>query len=194
MLGDVEEPTAPFGLVDVRGGGSGIVEARQRIDAALARRVRAQARSLKVNSASLFHTAWAQVLARLSGKRDVVFGTVLFGRLQGGLGADRALGLFMNTLPIRIRLEDEDVRTSVQGVYRLLAELVRHEHAPLGLAQRCSALRAPTPLFSALLNYRHSARCQEPWPEAAWPDPDPRDRGTHQLPHHPFGRRARGGF
>ncbi|HYW06121.1 MAG TPA: amino acid adenylation domain-containing protein, partial [Longimicrobium sp.] len=41
-------------------------------------------------------------------------------------------------------------------MHLLLADLIRHEHASLALAQRCSRVQAPVPLFSALLNYRHS--------------------------------------
>src|SRR5207237_10125440 len=51
---------------------------------------------------------------------------------------------------------EEGVEASVRRTHGLLGELLRHEHAPLALAQRCSAVRAPAPLFSALLNYRYS--------------------------------------
>ena len=152
----MEEPTAPFGLADVRGDGSGISEGRRAIDLALAKRLRARARALGVSPASLFHLAWAQVLARVSGRDDVVFGTVLFGRMQGGEGSDRVLGLFINTLPIRIRVGEDGVADGVRHTHQLLAQLLRHEHAPLVLAQRCSAVAPPAPLFTALLNYRHS--------------------------------------
>ena len=156
MLGDVEEPAAPFGL-DIRGDDSDIGEGRRIVDPALAKRLRNSARSLEVSVASLWHLAWAQVLARVSGRDDVVFGTVLFGRMQGGEGSDRVLGPFINTLPVRIRIGEAGVADSARSIHRLLAKLLRHEHAPLALAQRCSAVTAPTPLFAALLNYRHSA-------------------------------------
>ena len=161
MLGDVDEPTAPFGLTDAQGDGSGIEEARLGLEMGLSRRLRERARMLGVSAASLCHLAWALVLARVSGRDDVVFGTVLFGRMQGGEGADRALGLFINTLPIRIRVDEEGVERSAKRAHRLLAELIAHEHASLALAQRLSGVEAPAPLFSALLNYRHSPRGTE---------------------------------
>ncbi|HEY0857581.1 MAG TPA: amino acid adenylation domain-containing protein, partial [Albitalea sp.] len=156
MLADVEEPTLPFGLADVHGDGCGIVEAFQPLDPALSRQLREAARSLGVSAASVCHLAWGQVLARLCGRDDVVFGTLLFGRMQGGEGADRVLGLFLNTLPLRVRIRDQDVRSALREVHARLTQLVRHEHASLALAQRCSGVAAPAPLFNSLLNYRHS--------------------------------------
>jgi amino acid adenylation domain-containing protein len=157
ILGDVDEPTAPFGLTDVQGDGSQIVEIRREVDSGLSQRLRAEARKLGVTLASLCHVAWALVLAQTSGRDDVVFGTVMFGRMQGSEGSDRGLGIFINTLPVRIQVNDESTQVTVRNTHALLTQLLRHEHAPLGLAQRCSAVRPPAPLFTSLLNYRHVA-------------------------------------
>ncbi|MES2298244.1 MAG: amino acid adenylation domain-containing protein [Pseudomonadota bacterium] len=156
MLADVDEPCAPFGLLNVQGDGSDIAEARLELDAPLALAIRQSARRLGVTPASVFHQAWAQVVARTCGRDDVVFGTVLFGRMQGGDGADRVLGLFINTLPIRIKVACTPMDEALRTTHRLLAGLLRHEHAPLALAQRTSGVAAPHPLFSSLLNYRYS--------------------------------------
>jgi amino acid adenylation domain-containing protein len=157
MLGDVDEPTAPFGLLNVQGDGSRIRETRVALDAGLAHSLRQQSRRHGVGTATLFHLAWAMVLARITGQRDVVFGTVLFGRLQGGAGAERALGMFINTLPVRIRVDAQQAKPGVLRTHALLSELLGHEHASLTLAQRCSALPGGTPLFSTLLNYRRGS-------------------------------------
>ncbi len=162
MLGDIDEPTLVLGLQDVHGDGSGIVEARLPLEPALSLGLREQARQLGVSPASLVHLAWAQVLGQLSGQQDVVFGTVLLGRMQGGEGADRALGMFINTLPLRVSLGAVGVQAGVRATHARLAQLLGHEHASLSLAQRCSGVPASLPLFSTLLNYRHSAPGEAP--------------------------------
>nr|WP_258400407.1 non-ribosomal peptide synthetase [Burkholderia pseudomallei] len=155
-LGDIDEPTAPFGLLSVQGDGREIAEAARTLKPELSGALRGHARRLGVSAASMMHVAWGLVLSRTTGRQDVVFGTVLFGRMQGGAQSDRALGLFINTLPVRMRVAQTGVEASVKGTHAQLAELMRHEHAPLVLAQRCSGVPAQTPLFTSLLNYRYS--------------------------------------
>ena len=157
MLGDVGEPTLPFGLADLLGDGSDFVEARQPVDESLAVRLQAGARANHVSAASVFHLAWALVLARVSGRDDVIFGTVLSGRMRGGSGGVPTPGVFINMLPVRIAVGDVGVLDGLRHTHTLVSQLLLHEHAPLALAQRCSALAAPTPLFSSMLNYRQDA-------------------------------------
>ncbi|BEN70633.1 TPA: amino acid adenylation domain-containing protein [Serratia marcescens] len=156
MLADIREPVLPFGLSDVHGEGRQIACRYQALSSALNLRLRRQARRLGVSLASLCHLAWAQVLASVSGRDAVVFGTVLLGRLQGGEGAERALGLFINTLPLRLDIDRRGVETAAREAHVRLSGLLAHEHAPLALAQRCSGVSPGAPLFSALLNYRHN--------------------------------------
>ena len=130
-------------------------------------RLREAARRLGVSAASLCHLAWACALGRIASREDVVFGTVLFGRM-GGEGADRVMGMFINTLPIRVSLGREGVMRSVMRTHELLGELMTHEHASAALAQRQSGVAAPTPLFGSLFNYRqHGTRRMNGLSEAA---------------------------
>ncbi|MFB4391905.1 MULTISPECIES: amino acid adenylation domain-containing protein [unclassified Pseudomonas] len=155
MLADVDEPTAPFGLLDVQNTGA-LEHCQETLEPALAQALRNTARRHQVSAASLFHLAMALVLGKATGRSDVVFGTVLLGRMQGVQGAEQALGVFINTLPLRIGFSQASVSDSLQRTHKALLDLLEHEHAPLAMAQRCSSVPASTPLFSALLNYRYS--------------------------------------
>ena len=156
-LGQISESTAPFGLADVHGDGSQIEESREALSADLSQRVRKQARWRGVSAAILFHAAWGLVVARTSARDDVVYGSVLSGRLQGSAGAQRILGMFINTLPLRLRLGGVTVEELVEQTQRELVELLRYEQVSLAQAQSWSGIEGAAPLFTALLNYRHSA-------------------------------------
>ncbi|WP_275346325.1 non-ribosomal peptide synthetase [Xenorhabdus bovienii] len=168
QLADIDAPTAPFGMLTIPGDSESIAEARLPLTPGLAEVVRTQARHLGVSPSVLFHVAWAQVLAQTSGRDDVVFGSVLLGRLQGSAGADRVLGMFINTLPVRVSLASRNVQEVVQATYHNLMTLLEHEQAPLTLAQRCSGVDQPMPLFSALLNYRHSQTGEAEAVDTTW--------------------------
>ncbi|HYN53890.1 MAG TPA: amino acid adenylation domain-containing protein, partial [Methylotenera sp.] len=155
MLADVDEPTAPFGLTNVLGNGPRIEEARYLVEPLLASRLRETALKYRVSAASLFHLAWALVVSQCSGRDDVVFGTVLFGRMHAGHGAEQVMGPFINTLPLRLQLGDTSVQDIIQQTHTRMALLLGHEHASLAVAQGCSGVAANASLFSALINFRH---------------------------------------
>ncbi|HVY38154.1 MAG TPA: amino acid adenylation domain-containing protein, partial [Polyangia bacterium] len=189
MLREVEEPTAPFDLLEAQGAGGAVSQHRAPLSAMVAGAVRAQAGRFGVSAATVMHLAWSLVLARASARRDVVFGTVLLGRLKAGADADRVIGLLINTLPMRVVIGDQTVVAALRETQETLAQLIRHEHAPLTLARRCSGLSGQVPLFSALLNFRHPAGEQEaasPAAQAVDGSPDPDILETEERTNYPL--------
>ncbi|MER2492708.1 amino acid adenylation domain-containing protein, partial [Catenovulum sediminis] len=156
MLSDIEEACTPFNLTDVQGDGSRIIEVRKAVPHDLAQQLRDLSQTLNTSPAILFHSAWALVVAACSGRDDVVFGTVLSGRLQGTSGAEDMLGVLINTLPIRVKIGQMSAQALIAQVQNALQDLLPYEQTQLSEVQQCSGLANGVPLFSAIFNYRHS--------------------------------------
>ncbi|MGY2685691.1 hypothetical protein ACVWVZ_005025 [Pseudomonas tolaasii] len=183
MLGDIDEPTLPFGAQDVQGDGHGIDESHLMLDSALSKRLRAQARQMGVSAASMVHLALAQVLGKVSGREEVVFGTVLLGRMHAGEGSDRALGMFINTLPLRVSVGAQSVRSGLKLTHQRLTALLQHEHASLALAQRCSAVATPTAAVQRDAQLPPQChRCHHRSAGSLGRHASARRAGAHQLP------------
>lgn len=156
QLADIHEPSLAYGLSDIRGSGADVADFHYPLPNLLNERLREQARRIGISLASLCHLAWARVLAATSGVSQTVFGTVLFGRMASQPQRGTAMGLFINTLPLRVDIDQRGVEQAAKDTHQALLALLQYEHTSLALAQQCSGVPAPTPLFNTLLNYRHN--------------------------------------
>lgn len=96
--------------------------------------------------------AWALVLARHAGEDDVVFGTTVSGRPPEVAGATEMVGLFINTLPVRVDVRpDADLVEWLRAVQADRSEATAHEATPLPDVQAWSDVPAGESLFRTLL-------------------------------------------
>ncbi|RLK54870.1 non-ribosomal peptide synthetase [Actinokineospora cianjurensis] len=107
----------------------------------LAARLGEVARALRVTVNTLLQTAWGLVLARHLGRGDVVFGATVSGRPADLPGAESMIGLFINTVPVRVRLDPAE--TAAELLARVQAEQARvmdHQYVGLSRVQRHTGL------------------------------------------------------
>lgn len=93
----------------------------------------------------------ARVQATLIGADEIATGMVFNGRPETG-GAEHALGMFLNTLPVRIRTGHDDLRTLARRCQKVEHAIHRHRHVPLQTIQELAGRRQ---LFSVAFNYTH---------------------------------------
>lgn len=156
QLADFSEPAYPMGLENTQGTGHEITAVKHTVPPQLSHRLNGLCKQLQLSPAVFFHAVWGLNIANFSGKSDVVFGTVMSGRLQGLTGAERTVGLFINSLPLRIKLHNHTVKSLITELSESLENLIQFEQTPLANVQKQAAVPVGKPLFSAMLNYRHS--------------------------------------
>ncbi|MEU5210173.1 amino acid adenylation domain-containing protein [Streptomyces sp. NPDC020742] len=139
-LHGVEEPTlaAPEGAprAAVRADTVGMA-VPERLAADLA--VWARERGLTLNT--VFQGCWALLLGSLTGRDDVVFGAVTSGRPAQVPGVESMIGLFLNTVPVRVRTRPEETLGDLlAGIQERQSALVVHEHVGLAEIQNRAGL------------------------------------------------------
>ncbi|MFF4603841.1 amino acid adenylation domain-containing protein [Streptomyces sp. NPDC001339] len=103
----------------------------------LAADLAARARSLGVTLNTVFQSAWALVLGALTGRTDVVFGTVTAGRPAELPGVETMVGLFANTVPVRVTARPgQSVAALLADVQERQSGLMPYEHVGLADIQR----------------------------------------------------------
>ena len=90
---------------------------------------------------TILQCAWAIVLSRYNNVQDVVFGSVVSGRPAEIKGIESMVGLFINTIPVRVKLSPEDtIGVLLRCVQSLAMESEPHHYHPLSEIQTLSEL------------------------------------------------------
>ncbi|WP_181774388.1 non-ribosomal peptide synthase/polyketide synthase [Amycolatopsis pittospori] len=120
----------------------------------LSRRLRDQARRHGLTVNSVLNAAWGLVLSTMTGRHDVVFGAAVAGRPAAVPDIENTIGLFLNTVPTRIRLDPaEPVLDMVRRLQSERMDLTPYEFMSLGVLQREAGHRV---LFDTLFVLRNA--------------------------------------
>jgi amino acid adenylation domain-containing protein/non-ribosomal peptide synthase protein (TIGR01720 family) len=110
------------------------------------------ARNRKVSAASVLHSAWGILLQRYSNSDDVVFGTVVSGRSAKMQGIEDIVGLFINTLPMRVQTHaNERTEDLVHRIDKALQMKAEYEVASLVKIKEYSRVDTKKKLFNSVL-------------------------------------------
>ncbi|HJP93403.1 MAG TPA: amino acid adenylation domain-containing protein [Pyrinomonadaceae bacterium] len=114
------------------------------------------ARQNKLTLSTIVQAAWVILLARYSGKEDVLFGVTVSGRTPALAGVESMVGLFINTLPLRTRVRfDSPVIDWLQALQHQQLELQTYEYCSLLDIHRWSEIPPGEPLFRSLLVFEN---------------------------------------
>jgi non-ribosomal peptide synthetase component F len=124
------------------------------------------ARQYRLTVNTLVQGAWALLLGRYANSDDVVFGVTVSGRPADMPEVERTVGLFINTLPLRVTLSgDATVLDCLRTIQARQSELTEYQFSPLADVQRWSEVPSGTSLFESIVvfeNYPAELSAQAP--------------------------------
>ncbi|MFD9857885.1 non-ribosomal peptide synthase/polyketide synthase [Streptomyces alboflavus] len=128
---------------------------RHELDVAVSRRLRETAAHAGLTVNTVVQAAWALLLARYSGRRDVVFGTTVSGRPAELPGVESMVGMFINTVPTRVRLPAGSVLSWLRGLQDEQSDARRHDFMALSRIHALSAVPAGQALFDSMVVFEN---------------------------------------
>ena len=127
-------PALAAGQVSQDGADYGHGEIQFTLSSAASARLAQMSRSRKLTMSTVFLGLWGIVLGTFAGSTDVVFGTTIAGRSPQIEGVESAVGLYANTVPVRVRWSADDRVSQVLSTVQS-RQLRLSEHDWLGLAE-----------------------------------------------------------
>lgn len=160
MLKDFHQPTSIMPKLDVKSlphEETGYSEQLLYLSAAATNSLLSLGRQHRLTMNTIVMGAWAFLLSRHSGQQDVLFGVVTSGRPPDLDGVESMVGLFVNTLPMRIHVPRSDSISSwLEEVQRRQLEVQKYEYSSLAEVQQWSGVARSEQLFESIFAFENS--------------------------------------
>ncbi|PZD72647.1 Linear gramicidin synthase subunit D [Acaryochloris thomasi RCC1774] len=110
----------------------------------------------RLTTNTLAQGAWGILLSHISAQQDVVFGATTAGRPPELVGAEQMVGVFINTLPVRIQIEPElEILSWLMALQQQQITVRQYEYSSLTQVQQLTAVSKGTSLFESLLVFEN---------------------------------------
>ncbi|GAA2545417.1 MULTISPECIES: non-ribosomal peptide synthase/polyketide synthase [Streptomyces] len=129
--------------------------AHRQLDEHLSARLRQTAARAGLTVNTVIEGAWALLLARHAGREDVVFGTTVSGRPAELPGVESMIGMFINTVPTRVRVTGGGAASWLREVQERQSDARRHDFLALPRIQALSEVPAGEALFDSMVVFEN---------------------------------------
>jgi len=117
--------------------------------------IREFARRQGVTLNTLVQFAWALVLKAYSGASDVTFGAVVSGRPHEVENVDKMVGLFINTIPVRVRIESGSPGPQLNELQKTFHDNNRYAFLAYSEIKRTTGVSPDAPLFESVIDFKN---------------------------------------
>ncbi|MBD0265040.1 MAG: condensation protein, partial [Tolypothrix sp. Co-bin9] len=126
------------------------------VDVTTTEHLKSLAKSHRLTLNTIVQGIWALLLCRYSNENDIVFGITVSGRPANLPGIESTIGLFINTLPLRVKIDrQEKLWCWLNKIQNYNLELRQYEHSNAGQVHQCSELPGHLPLYESLLVFEN---------------------------------------
>lgn len=106
----------------------------------------------QVTLASVIYAIWALWIYKSKGIRDVVFGITVSGRPAELTGIEEAMGVFINTVPLRIKISPvQSFYSLARKIHEFMIRMKEYENYPLSKIKACSGIAGDKELFDTIV-------------------------------------------
>ncbi|ELS02825.1 amino acid adenylation enzyme/thioester reductase family protein [Xenococcus sp. PCC 7305] len=110
----------------------------------------------RLTLATIIQAAWALLLNRYSGEKDILFGVTVSGRNTNWSGVENMVGLLINTLPLRLQISSsETLITWLKQIQQLMWRMQDYSYTPLVDIQTLSELSGGVSLFESIVVFEN---------------------------------------